>query len=186
MEQRQELRKAGLKVTLPRLKILEIFVSSKSRHMSAEDMYKELLEAGEDIGLATVYRVLTQFEAAGLVTRHNFEGRHSVFELDDGETVFATGCTHLLALAHSENWLKYGVSFPELDRYLADINQVDVWVPEKDGERPSIVLLSRRSPRGIGKWLAKYYVPIDAPEFEIQRVNVYALIADDPIGGQSD
>jgi len=84
MEQRQELRKAGLKVTLPRLKILEIFEKSKLRHMSAEDMYKELLESGEDIGLATVYRVLTQFEAAGLVTRHNFEGGHSVFELDDG------------------------------------------------------------------------------------------------------
>jgi Fur family ferric uptake transcriptional regulator len=85
MEQRQELRKAGLKVTLPRLKILEIFEKAKTRHMSAEDMYKELLDSGEDIGLATVYRVLTQFEAAGLVTRHNFEGGHSVFELDDGE-----------------------------------------------------------------------------------------------------
>jgi Fur family ferric uptake transcriptional regulator len=85
MEQRQELRKAGLKVTLPRLKILEIFEGSELRHLSAEDMYKELLESGEDIGLATVYRVLTQFEAAGLVTRHNFEGGHSVFELDDGE-----------------------------------------------------------------------------------------------------
>jgi Fur family transcriptional regulator, ferric uptake regulator len=84
MEQRQELRKAGLKVTLPRLKILEIFENSKNRHLSAEDMYKELIESGEDIGLATVYRVLTQFEAAGLVTRHNFEGGHSVFELDDG------------------------------------------------------------------------------------------------------
>ena len=85
MEQRQELRKAGLKVTLPRLKILEIFEGSNQRHMSAEDIYKELLDSGEDIGLATVYRVLTQFEAAGLVTRHNFEGGHSVFELDDGE-----------------------------------------------------------------------------------------------------
>ena len=85
MEQRKELRKAGLKVTLPRLKILEIFENSKLRHLSAEDMYKELLDSGEDIGLATVYRVLTQFEAAGLVTRHNFEGGHSVFELDDGE-----------------------------------------------------------------------------------------------------
>ena len=84
MEQRQELQKAGLKVTLPRLKILEIFEKSKLRHLSAEDMYKELLDSGEDIGLATVYRVLTQFEAAGLVTRHNFEGGHSVFELDDG------------------------------------------------------------------------------------------------------
>ncbi|MDJ0906771.1 MAG: ferric iron uptake transcriptional regulator [Woeseiaceae bacterium] len=85
MEQRQELRKAGLKVTVPRMKILEIFETSKQRHLSAEDMYKELLDAGEDIGLATVYRVLTQFEAAGLVTRHNFEGGHSVFELDDGD-----------------------------------------------------------------------------------------------------
>jgi Fur family ferric uptake transcriptional regulator len=85
MEQRQELRKAGLKITLPRLKILEIFEKSELRHLSAEDMYKELLDSGEDIGLATVYRVLTQFESAGLVTRHNFEGGHSVFELDDGE-----------------------------------------------------------------------------------------------------
>ena len=85
MQQRKELRKAGLKITLPRLKILEILESAKDRHLSAEDIYKELLDSGEDIGLATVYRVLTQFEAAGLVTRHNFEGGHSVFELDDGE-----------------------------------------------------------------------------------------------------
>ncbi len=85
MEQRKELRKAGLKVTLPRLKILEILEDSKLRHMSAEDIYKDLIESEEDIGLATVYRVLTQFESAGLVTRHNFEGGHSVFELDDGE-----------------------------------------------------------------------------------------------------
>ena len=85
MQQRKELRKAGLKVTLPRLKILEILASSKLRHLSAEDIYKSLLKSGEDIGLATVYRVLTQFESAGLVTRHNFEGGHSVFELDDGD-----------------------------------------------------------------------------------------------------
>ena len=85
MEQRQELRKAGLKITLPRLKILEIFENTQHRHLSAEDIYKELLVSNEDIGLATVYRVLTQFESAGLVTRHNFEGGHSVFELDDGE-----------------------------------------------------------------------------------------------------
>jgi Fur family ferric uptake transcriptional regulator len=85
MEQRQELRKAGLKITLPRLKILEIFEQADHRHLSAEDIYKNLLQSDEDIGLATVYRVLTQFEAAGLVTRHNFEGGHSVFELDDGE-----------------------------------------------------------------------------------------------------
>ena len=85
MQQRKELRKAGLKITLPRLKILEILEAAKTRHMSAEDIYKQLLKSGEDIGLATVYRVLTQFEAAGLVTRHNFEGGHSVFELDDGD-----------------------------------------------------------------------------------------------------
>jgi Fur family ferric uptake transcriptional regulator len=85
MEQRHELRKAGLKITLPRLKILEILENASNRHLSAEDIYRDLLDSGEEIGLATVYRVLTQFEAAGLVTRHNFEGGHSVFELDDGE-----------------------------------------------------------------------------------------------------
>ena len=77
----QELRKAGLKVTLPRVKILQILESSDPHHMSAEDVYKTLMEAGDDVGLATVYRVLTQFEAAGLVLRHNFEGGHAVFEL---------------------------------------------------------------------------------------------------------
>lgn len=81
----QELRKAGLKVTLPRVKILQILEQSTDRHMSAEDVYKALLEANDDVGLATVYRVLTQFEQAGLVERHNFDGGHSVFELDSGE-----------------------------------------------------------------------------------------------------
>ncbi len=81
----QELRKVGLKVTLPRVKILQILESSEKHHLSAEDVYKLLMEAGEDVGLATVYRVLTQFEAAGLVVRHNFDGGHSVFELDRGE-----------------------------------------------------------------------------------------------------
>ena len=85
MLQRNDLKKAGLKVTLPRLKILEILERTQTRHLSAEDLYKELLEVGEDIGLATVYRVLTQFESAGLVTRHNFEGGHAVFELDQGK-----------------------------------------------------------------------------------------------------
>ena len=80
-----ELRKAGLKVTLPRMKILDILESTGSiRHQSAEDVYKALLDSGEDIGLATVYRVLTQFESAGLVKRHHFEGGHSVFELNQG------------------------------------------------------------------------------------------------------
>jgi len=80
-----ELRKAGLKVTLPRVKILSILETSDQRHLSAEEVYRVLLEAGDDVGLATVYRVLTQFEAAGLVERHNFDGGHSVFELDRGE-----------------------------------------------------------------------------------------------------
>ncbi len=81
----QELRKAGLKVTLPRVKILQILESAADRHMSAEDVYKALIDADEDVGLATVYRVLTQFESAGLVIRHNFDGGHSVFELASDE-----------------------------------------------------------------------------------------------------
>lgn len=80
----KDLRKAGLKVTLPRLKILEILESSATRHLSAEDIYRTLLDSNEDIGLATVYRVLTQFEAAGLVSRHHFEDGMAVFELNHG------------------------------------------------------------------------------------------------------
>ncbi|MBS1269702.1 MAG: Ferric uptake regulation protein [Gammaproteobacteria bacterium] len=83
MPPRSELKKAGLKTTIPRLKILGILEESSTRHMTAEDVYKELLDSREDVGLATVYRVLTQFESAGLVMRHNFEGGRSVFELDD-------------------------------------------------------------------------------------------------------
>lgn len=82
--QNQELKKAGLKVTLPRLRILEILEKIEPHHISAEEVYKTLQDAGEDVGLATVYRVLTQFEAAGLVVRHNFEGGYSVFEIDQG------------------------------------------------------------------------------------------------------
>jgi len=84
-DQNAELRKVGLKVTLPRVKILQILENSTARHMSAEDVYKALIEAGEDVGLATVYRVLTQFETAELVTRHNFDSGHSVFELARGD-----------------------------------------------------------------------------------------------------
>ena len=80
-----DLKKAGLKATLPRIKILQILESSETRHLGAEDVYKALLETGEDVGLATVYRVLTQFEAAGLVSRHHFETGHSVFELNQGD-----------------------------------------------------------------------------------------------------
>jgi Fur family transcriptional regulator, ferric uptake regulator len=80
-----DLKKAGLKITLPRMKILELLDNSGKRHLKAEDVYKMLLDAGEEIALATVYRVLTQFESAGLVTRHHFEGGHAVFEINDGE-----------------------------------------------------------------------------------------------------
>ena len=79
-----ELRKAGLKVTLPRVKILEILQDPNNQHISAEDVYKLLLDLGEDIGLATVYRVLNQFDDAGILTRHHFEGGKSVFELTGG------------------------------------------------------------------------------------------------------
>jgi Fur family ferric uptake transcriptional regulator len=79
-----DLKKAGLKATLPRLKILGILEEAAVRHMTAEDVYKALLTMGEEVGLATVYRVLTQFEAAGLVIRHNFEGGRSVFEINQG------------------------------------------------------------------------------------------------------
>ena len=80
-----DLRKAGLKVTLPRMRILELLEQRTPRqHLTAEDIYRQLLEQGDEIGLATVYRVLTQFEAAGLVLKHNFEGGHAVYELDRG------------------------------------------------------------------------------------------------------
>lgn len=85
MEESQQLKNVGLKITLPRLKVLQILEQSCNHHLSAEGVYKALLETGEDVSLATVYRVLTQFEAAGLVSRHNFEGGHSVFELCQGE-----------------------------------------------------------------------------------------------------
>jgi len=80
-----ELKKAGLKVTLPRVKILEILESSDEHHMSAEDVYRALMQSGSDVGLATVYRVLTQFEAAGLVIRHHFDSGQAIFELDVGD-----------------------------------------------------------------------------------------------------
>lgn len=81
----QDLRRAGLKVTLPRMKILEILEQSANQHLSAEDIYRVLLDSDEEIGLATIYRVLTQFETAGLVIRHHFEGGQAVFELDRGK-----------------------------------------------------------------------------------------------------
>lgn len=85
MMDNDNLKKAGLKITLPRRKIFEIMESSQNHHLSAEDIYRLLLKSDEEIGLATVYRVLTQFEEAGLIIRHHFEGGQSVFELDHGE-----------------------------------------------------------------------------------------------------
>jgi Fur family ferric uptake transcriptional regulator len=81
MDQNKQLKKAGLKITLPRLKILEILQNPNNQHISAEDVYKLLLEQDEDIGLATVYRVLNQFDDAGILNRHHFEGGKSVFEI---------------------------------------------------------------------------------------------------------
>lgn len=81
----EELKKAGLKVTGPRVKILQMLEAASDRHLSAEDVHSGLVDNGEDVGLATVYRVLTQFEGAGLIVRHNFDGGHSVYELSDGD-----------------------------------------------------------------------------------------------------
>jgi Fur family transcriptional regulator, ferric uptake regulator len=85
MDQPDHLKSAGLKSTLPRLKVLNLFENGEVRHLSAEEVYKQLLASGDDIGLATVYRVLTQFEQAGLLVRHHFEGGKSVFELNQGK-----------------------------------------------------------------------------------------------------
>lgn len=84
MRDSHDIKNAGLKVTMPRVKILNLFETSEVRHLTAEDVYRMLLADGEDVGLATVYRVLTQFEAAGLLVRHHFEGDKSVFELNQG------------------------------------------------------------------------------------------------------
>ncbi len=92
------MKKAGLKVTLPRMKILEILETAESHHLTAEDIYRQLLDSGEEIGLATIYRVLTQFESAGLVTRHHFESGQAVFELERGshhDHIVCTQCGHV-------------------------------------------------------------------------------------------
>lgn len=85
MARAQELKDAGLKATLPRMKVLDLFQGSKVRHMTAEDVYRLLMDEGLDVGLATIYRVLTQFEQAGLLKRHHFEGGKSIFELNEGD-----------------------------------------------------------------------------------------------------
>jgi Fur family ferric uptake transcriptional regulator len=82
---RSDIKRAGLKVTLPRLKVLEVLENAEPHHLSAEDVYKNLMDSDDSVGLATVYRVLTQFEAAGIVSRHNFDDGHSVYELASEE-----------------------------------------------------------------------------------------------------
>jgi Fur family ferric uptake transcriptional regulator len=124
----QELRDAGLKVTLPRVKILQILESSENKHLSAEDVYKALLEAEEDVGLATVYRVLTQFEGAGLVERHHFEGGHSIFELtsdDHHDHIVCNSCgrveeffDEVIEVQQEKIAKKYGYTITDHSMYL--------------------------------------------------------------------
>ncbi|HLD17184.1 MAG TPA: ferric iron uptake transcriptional regulator [Coxiellaceae bacterium] len=101
----QDLRKAGLKVTSPRLKILAILEKAGDHHLSAENVYHQLKDEGDNVGLATVYRVLTQFETAKLVKRHNFENGYSVFELELGEHhdhLVCMGCGHVQEFTDAE------------------------------------------------------------------------------------
>jgi Fur family transcriptional regulator, ferric uptake regulator len=112
----QDLRKLGLKVTSPRLKVLEILEKSSQRHMSAEAIYRALLDSGEELGLATVYRVLTQFERAGLVSRHNFEGGGTaVFELAD-----RTHHDHMVCLETGRVIEFYDERIEQIQREIAD------------------------------------------------------------------
>jgi len=129
----KELRKAGLKVTLPRVKILQILENSDNKHLSAEDVYKALIEAEEDVGLATVYRVLTQFESAGLVMRHHFEGGHSIFELtsvDHHDHIVCNNCgkveeffDELIEGQQEQIAKKYGFKITDHSMYLYGICQ---------------------------------------------------------------
>ena len=111
----RELRKAGLKVTMPRVKILELLEHSDTGHMSAEEIYQKLLEEGEQTGLATVYRVLTQFEQADLVLRHNFEGGKAVFEINRGDHHDHMVCTDTGQVTEFQNQ-----QIEELQEQIAD------------------------------------------------------------------
>lgn len=111
----QDLKKAGLKVTAPRLKILKLLEESTEHHFGAEDIYRALNESGEEVGLATVYRVLSQFEHAGLVTRHNFEGGRAVYELNDG-----SHHDHMVCLETGEVIEFVSKDIEELQRRIAD------------------------------------------------------------------
>lgn len=134
-----DLRNAGLKVTLPRIKILEMLENSDARHLSAEDIYRRLIEMNEDVGLATVYRVLTQFEAAGLVRRHNFEGGHAVFELERGPHH-----DHMVCLDSGKVIEFVSEEIEEIQQRIADKHGYDV-------EEHSLVLYVRPKNRAAGK-----------------------------------
>ena len=128
-----ELKKVGLKATLPRLRILQILESSVERHMSAESVYRALLEGGDDVGLATVYRVLTQFEAAGLVIRHNFDGGHAVFELETPEHH-----DHMVDIESGEVVEFYDEALESLQKQIAEKHGYEL-------EEHSLVLYVRKS-----------------------------------------
>lgn len=117
----QELKKAGLKATLPRLRILEILEGSGDGHMSAEGVYKALIDAGEDVGLATIYRVLTQFEAVGLVNRHNFDSGHAVFEMAKG-----THHDHMVSMDSGEVIEFYDDDIERRQREIAEAHGYDL------------------------------------------------------------
>jgi len=105
MNEHDGLKKTGLKVTLPRLKVLSIFENSKEKHLTAEDIYKEMLGGGDEVGLATIYRVLTQFEQAGLLIRHHFESGKAVFELHDKahhDHIVCLQCGHVTEFVNDE------------------------------------------------------------------------------------
>ena len=128
-----ELKKVGLKATLPRLRILQVLESSVERHMSAESVYRALLEGGDDVGLATVYRVLTQFEAAGLVVRHNFDGGHAVFELETPEHH-----DHMVDIESGEVVEFYDEALESLQKQIAEKHGYEL-------EEHSLVLYVRKS-----------------------------------------
>ena len=134
----EDLRKVGLKVTHPRTRILELLETSGVRHLSAEDIYRRLISSGEDIGLATVYRVLTQFESAGLVLKHNFEGGTAVYELDHGQ--------HHDHMVDMESGKVIEFTSPEIELLQKQIADQHGYVIEEH----SLVLYVRPKPRRNG------------------------------------
>lgn len=133
-----DLRRAGLKVTHPRMRILEILDSSDSVHMTAEDIYRKLLENEDDIGLATVYRVLTQFESAGLVIKHQFEGGQAIYELDRGDHH-----DHMVCLETGKIIEFYNADIERLQREIAEQHGYEL-----DDHRMVLYVRPKRGSRG--------------------------------------